>query len=103
MAVGQGQDGKIVTRIRRAFTVAASPLNGVKFELGIILCLAGLAWLLHDLLVSDVVLQLIGLAAYGLAGMLWIILRTRRILRGTPAVSQGREGRCHVHDHRSES
>lgn len=103
MAVGQGQDDKIVTRIRRAFTVAASPLNGVKFELGIVLCLAGLAWLLHDRLISDVVLQLLGLAACGLAGMFWIILRTRRILRGTPTVSQKLGKRCQVHDHRNEN
>lgn len=85
MSKSHGQDAKSVTRMQRTFTVAASPLNTVKFELGVILALGVLVWLLHGWFASGAVLQFVVLTGYGLVGMLWVVLRTRQILRNVGA------------------
>ncbi len=85
MSKNQGQDIKSVTRMQRIFTVAASPLNTVKFEFGVILSLGALVWLLHGWVASGVVFQFVALTGYGLVGMLWVVLRARRILRNVSA------------------
>lgn len=87
MSKNHGQDTKIVTRMQRTFTVAASPLNTVKFELGAILSLGVLVWLLHGWFASSVALQFVLLTGYGLVGMLWVVLRARRILHNVRAGS----------------
>ena len=75
----------------KTFTVAPSPFNSVKFELGVIL-LVGLLLLLlllaHDRLISSQRLQLLLLVAYGIIGMAWLIVRTRRILLRQQAVGR---------------
>jgi len=66
----------------KTFTVAPSPFNSIKFELGVIL-LVGLLLLLllaHGRLIGSPRLQFLLLAAYGISGMVWLIVRTRRIL-----------------------
>lgn len=85
MSKNHGQDIKSVTRMQHAFTVAANPLNAVKFELGVVLALGVLVWLLHGWFASGVALQFVVLAGYGLIGMLWVVLRARRILRNVSA------------------
>ncbi len=66
----------------KTFTVAPSPFNSVKFELGVIL-LVGLLLLLllaHGRMIDAPRLQLLLLVAYGLIGMVWLLVRTRWIL-----------------------
>jgi hypothetical protein len=60
--------------------VAASPFNGVKLELGIVLGLGLLLWLGADSITAHWPTQLLLLGAYGLAGMLWLIWRTHQVL-----------------------
>jgi predicted membrane channel-forming protein YqfA (hemolysin III family) len=65
---------------RRGFSVAASPLNAVKLDLGIILVVGALLLLVHGKLVSGTLAQFLVLAVYGIGAMLWLIIRTRRVL-----------------------
>ncbi len=65
------------------FTVAASPLNGVKLELAVICCGGVLLLLLQGRITSHSLLQLMLLAGYGGASMLWVIYRVRQVMRRT--------------------
>ncbi len=65
----------------KGFGVAASPLNRVKLELGIILFVGLLLWLAVDSITAEVANQLLILAAFGGGGALWLVFRTRRTLR----------------------
>ena len=65
---------------KKGFGVKASPFNGVKLELGIILALGALLWLAADSITANLDAQLLLLAAFGLLGMVWLIVRTRRVL-----------------------
>lgn len=65
----------------KGFGVAASPLNRVKLELGIILFVGLLLWLAVDSITGDVANQLLILAAFGGGSALWLVIRTRRILK----------------------
>ncbi len=58
-----------------------SPLNAVKLDLGVILVLGFLVFLVHRHLSGDVGGQFLVLICYGFAGMIWLIIRTRRVLR----------------------
>jgi len=60
---------------------AADPLRRVKLELGVILLLAVVAWLLVERLVESWWWQLAALSAYGMIGMMWLVLRARRVMR----------------------
>jgi hypothetical protein len=75
------------TQRRRGFSVAPSPLNAVKFDLGVILVLGIFLLLVHAKLVSGVGAQLLLLVAYGLASMVWLVVRTRRVLRAARAAN----------------
>lgn len=66
---------------KKGFGVAASPFNGVKLELGVILALELLLWLAADSITADLVAQLWLLGGFGVAGMVWLIVRTRHVLR----------------------
>lgn len=70
------------------FTVAPSPLNAVKFDLGIILIGAALLLLVQGQLALTVGWQLLLLFSYGLLGMAWILFRTRCILTRTLAAER---------------
>ena len=61
-------------------TVAPSPLNAVKLELGMILAVGGLLLLAQGRVMDSLPLQLLALAGYGLLGLIWIVARTRRIM-----------------------
>jgi hypothetical protein len=69
----------------KTFTVAPSPFNTVKFELGVILILGTLLVLVHGRITSSPRLQFLLLSAYGILGMVWIVLRTRRIMMKLPS------------------
>jgi hypothetical protein len=66
---------------RQRFSVAASPLNPVKLDLGVILCVAPLLWLVLSRIGASPALQILVLAGYGCAGMVWLLVRTRAVVR----------------------
>ena len=70
-----------VTRNDTGFMVAPSPFNAVKLDLAIILCLAVLLWLVIGRFFENHTSQFIVLAVFGLSGAVWIIFRTRIILK----------------------
>ncbi len=70
-----------LARKRRTFTVAASPFNGVKLDLALIVVVGVVVWLIHDRLIENGFGQLLFLAGYGLAAMVWLVAKTRRIER----------------------
>ena len=66
----------------RGMTVAPSPLNEVKLDLGIILAVGPLLLLLlvQGRAVDGLPLQFLLLSSYGLLGMIWIVVRVRRVV-----------------------
>ena len=70
-----------VTVQNRCFTLAASPFNTVKFDLGVILVVGFLLLLTHARFIDSLVLQLLLLMTYGFGGMLWIMFRTYKVKR----------------------
>jgi hypothetical protein len=73
------QDSNSVTA-HKGLTVAPSPLNEVKLDLGIILVVGGLLLLIQGRIINDLALQFLLLLSYGLLGMAWIIVRVRRVM-----------------------
>ena len=65
----------------KAFTVQASPFNAIKLDLALILVVGVVLLIAHERLVDDQLGQLLLLAGYGLAAMLWVVLRTRHVLK----------------------
>ena len=65
----------------KGMTVAPSPLNEVKLDLAIILVVGGLLLLVQGRLLDSLLAQLLVLASYGVLGMLWILIRTRKVLQ----------------------
>ena len=61
--------------------VAPSPFNPVKLELGVILVVGVLLVLVQGRLNLTPLTQLLVLLIYGVLGAVWVIVRTRRILR----------------------
>lgn len=59
----------------------ASPFNGVKLGLVVLLLGALPLWWAVDHLLTSTLAQLAAAAGYGFAAMAWVVLRTRRILR----------------------
>ena len=84
MADSQAFQDSAPTKVRtqRSFTVAPSPLNPVKFELAVILLGAVLLLLIQES-ISSTLAQFFLLAAYGLCGMIWIVVRVRLVMLKT--------------------
>ena len=61
-------------------TVAPRPLNEVKLDLGIILAVGLLLLLVQGRAVDGLPLQFLLLSSYGLLGMIWIVVRVRRVV-----------------------
>ncbi|MBK8537461.1 MAG: hypothetical protein IPL59_21620 [Candidatus Competibacteraceae bacterium] len=76
-------------------TVAPSPLNEVKLDLGIILTVGGLLLLVQGRIVESVLVQLLVLTSYGLLGLCWIVIRTRKIMA---RIARDREQGAHGPD-----
>lgn len=76
-----GKTSHSVPHKGRGFIVAPSPLNHVKLELGLMLCLAVVLFLLVPRLSDDALVQTAILFGFGLAGMVWIVVRVRRVVR----------------------
>ena len=83
--VSAAAEGTTLASRAKTFTVAPSPFNTVKFELGVILLLGILLVLVHGRITSSTKLQFLLLSAYGLLGMVWIVIRTRRIMMKLPS------------------
>lgn len=64
----------------KGLTVAPSPLNEVKLDLGIILSVGVLLLMVQGRVVDGLPLQLLLLLSYGLSGMIWIVIRVRRVM-----------------------
>lgn len=64
----------------RGMTVAPSPLNGVKLDLGIILTVGVLLLLVQGRLVDSLLLQFLLIFSYSLLGTIWIIVRARQVV-----------------------
>lgn len=64
----------------KGLTVAPSPLNEVKLDLGIILAIGVLLLLVQGRALESLSLQLLLLLSYGLLGMLWIVIRVHRVM-----------------------
>lgn len=64
----------------KSLSVAPSPLNEVKLDLGVILVVGLLLLLVQGKVVASLTLQLLLLVSYGLLGLIWIVVRTRRIV-----------------------
>ena len=74
------EDSRSVTG-GKGMTVAPSPLNEVKLDLAIILVVGVLLLLAQGRLLESLLAQLLVLASYGVLGMLWVVIRARKILR----------------------
>jgi len=66
-------------------------LNGVKLELGIILALLLMLWLVHDFWLHEVVSQLLLLGVGGLLGMAWLLWRTQKVIKTVELSERGKE------------
>ncbi|NOX75542.1 MAG: hypothetical protein GXP17_02790 [Gammaproteobacteria bacterium] len=84
---------------KTGFGVAPSPFNGVKLELGIILVLGVVLWLGANSIIASLGGQLLMLAAYGIVATLWLMFRTRRVLR--QCVAQGKADRSEANQRKT--
>lgn len=73
--MGLRRQNDSVTRGSAGMTVAPSPFNAVKRDLGLILILLPLAWLIIHRLVDEPVAQAGWLAAFSLLAALWVLGR----------------------------
>ena len=64
----------------KGLTVAPSPLNEVKLDLGIILAVGLLLLLIQGRIFDNLLPQLLLLVSYSLLGMVWIIIRSHRVM-----------------------
>lgn len=80
--MSENKRAQSITSARRGFRIAASPFNAVKLDVIIIGCVAivGAAGLDQARVPNS--LQLLLLSLYGFAGVLWVVFRVRRVLRG---------------------
>lgn len=60
--------------------VEASPFNGIKLELGVVIIVCTVAALITNRFLENGVGQLLALVTIGLLGSLWLILRTRSLM-----------------------
>ncbi len=65
---------------RQGLTVAPSPFNEIKLDLGVILIVGVVLLLVQGRALDSLLAQFLVLVCYGLLGMLWIIIRARRLM-----------------------
>ena len=70
-------------RAKKHFAVAASPFNGVKFELALIIVIAVVLWFVLERLFPHRIEAFLLLGAYSLLAAGWIIMRVRHVLKLT--------------------
>lgn len=67
------------TRHKKGFSVAPSPFNPVKFDLGVVIILGICVFVIQEVLISDGNVQLGLLLAYGTIAALWLLVRIQRV------------------------
>ncbi len=77
---------------RRGLTVAPSPLNAVKLELGIILGLGLVIWLVQGRVSDNPLVQYGLLGGFGGMAMTWLMVRTRRQVRQVQQIPHSEDG-----------
>lgn len=75
------QDSQHKPEQQPARTDKDSPLNRVKLELGMAIMFGIIIWLLVDVITPSITKQLALLACYGFIAAVWLIFRTRQILK----------------------
>lgn len=65
----------------KSFAVAASPFNAVKLSLGVMIVVGLLLVLVTGRLTSSTPTQLLLLVSYGVIAAIWLVHRTRVVLR----------------------
>ena len=85
--MSEKKEAPSVARDTRGFRVDASPFNTIKLELALLICLSPLLWLLAGYVQFRAWVQLMVFAGYGLLGMLWLVIRTRRVAKRSSAQS----------------
>lgn len=70
-----------VPRAGKYFAVASSPFNVVKLALGVIIVAGVLMILVTGRLAESPLMQILLLAGYGVFAALWLILKTRQVMR----------------------
>lgn len=75
----ENKTARSVTQTRVGLTVKPSPFNEIKLELGVVLLLSLVVWLLVEGFVSDLTSQLLILFGTGLSGMIWLIVRIKKL------------------------
>lgn len=73
-------------------TVYTTPLNAVKYDLGIFLLLILPVWALVERLVVDVDHQFLYLLSYSVLAALWLVVRTRRAVARSTALNGDSDG-----------
>ncbi len=64
----------------KGLTVAPSPLNEVKLDLGVILTVGGLLLLVQGRVLESLLPQFLLLLSYGVLGAIWVVVRVRRVM-----------------------
>lgn len=77
MAHSEGEPS--LSRKKGGFTVQASPFNGVKLDLALILVMGVAVWMIHERVTDNVLGQLLLLIGYGVLAAVWVVFRTRRV------------------------
>ena len=84
------KEGRSVAQTRRGVIVHASPFNGVKLELGLILLVLIAATLENS--VESAMTQLLILVGLACSGAGWVLLRTRSVLRRSQRDAEDGDG-----------
>ncbi len=79
------QNAALATKIENGkkayFSVAASPFNGVKLEIALIIVVAIVLWFVVERLYPHRIEAFLLLGAFSLLAAGWIIMRARRVLK----------------------
>lgn len=87
--MGQARNARSLARRGGGFGVAASPLNAVKLDLGVIMLCGVLLLLAQSLLDAAESVRIAILLVYGVAGMAWLIVRSRHVLKSLEGDNDG--------------
>ncbi|VAW85556.1 hypothetical protein MNBD_GAMMA18-2452 [hydrothermal vent metagenome] len=76
---------------RKGIEVQPSPLNHIKLELGVVLCVAVLVLLLAPSFSESLAVQLLILLGYGVIAGGWLVWRIRKTMAGLLEDSDGKD------------
>ncbi len=70
-----------VTRKRRTMTVAPSPLNTTKIDLGVVVVLLPVVWLVVHRVFAEPGAQVLAMGAFSVVAALWLVARVSWVAR----------------------